>query len=467
MRSGHALRRRPLAAATALAGFPTRLVAASLVFLALAAAFVFFVLPSASSVLPPFARRRRRRRGRPRCRRPSRGTCSSWPRPSAISSNCDRRGVAARCARAACRRPMGRRGLRAWQARAGDADAAFGRRDYADALARLRAAMPISSRAGSRRTSRSGRRSPQVQPPLRPVTQWPRRREFERVLAIEPGNAIATRGLERAGSLARGPSVARRGGRVRAAGPSRGRRGQLPQGTAARPGTPRPHARRWARLEAQAASGAFAAAMSQGLDSLARRDYARARDAFERAGRLRPGAPRSRKVSPKSSAALPGRPSPLTWCGPGRRASGALGRRRSPSTARRWRSIATCSRATGRRGARAACHAGRELASFIERPERLYSAEIRGAARATLQRARAVPAPGPLLTGQIEAVDRLVAAAETPLRVALASDNVTDVTIYRFGRLGSFERKDVELLPGRTTVVGVRAGFRTCVARST
>ena len=64
------------------------------------------------------------------------------------------------------------------------------------------------------------------------------------------------------------------------------------------------------------------------------------------------------------------------------------------------------------------------------------------------------------LTGQIEAVDRLVAAAETPLRVALASDNVTDVTIYRFGRLGNFERKDVELLPGRYTVVGVRAGFR-------
>jgi hypothetical protein len=34
------------------------------------------------------------------------------------------------------------------------------------------------------------------------------------------------------------------------------------------------------------------------------------------------------------------------------------------------------------------------------------------------------------------------------------------VTIHRVGRLGSFERKDVELLPGRYTVVGMRAGFR-------
>ena len=57
-------------------------------------------------------------------------------------------------------------------------------------------------------------------------------------------------------------------------------------------------------------------------------------------------------------------------------------------------------------------------------------------------------------------MERLVAAAETPLRVALASDNVTEVTINRIGRLGAFDRKDVELLPGRYTVVGVRAGFR-------
>jgi len=101
-----------------------------------------------------------------------------------------------------------------------------------------------------------------------------------------------------------------------------------------------------------------------------------------------------------------------------------------------------------------------ELAAVIERPERLFSAEVRGAARASLQRAAAVPAPGPVLTRQVGTVERLIAAAETPLRVALASDNVTEVTIYRIGRLGSFERKDVDLLPGRYTVVGQRAGYR-------
>jgi len=101
-----------------------------------------------------------------------------------------------------------------------------------------------------------------------------------------------------------------------------------------------------------------------------------------------------------------------------------------------------------------------ELGAVIERPERLFTLEVRGAARATLQQARAVPAPGPVLSGQIATVERLVAAAETPLRVALASDNVTEVTINRIGRLGAFESKDVELLPGRYTLVGVRAGYR-------
>jgi hypothetical protein len=74
--------------------------------------------------------------------------------------------------------------------------------------------------------------------------------------------------------------------------------------------------------------------------------------------------------------------------------------------------------------------------------------------------AKRVAAPGPVLTGQVSTVERLIADAETPMRVALASDNQTEVTIYRVGRLGAFERKDMELLPGRYTVVGVRPGYR-------
>ena len=47
-----------------------------------------------------------------------------------------------------------------------------------------------------------------------------------------------------------------------------------------------------------------------------------------------------------------------------------------------------------------------------------------------------------------------------PLRVELVSDGLTEVVIYRVGRLGTFERRRLELRPGRYTVVGTRDGYR-------
>jgi hypothetical protein len=101
-----------------------------------------------------------------------------------------------------------------------------------------------------------------------------------------------------------------------------------------------------------------------------------------------------------------------------------------------------------------------ELDAYLQKPEKVFSSEVRGAARAAIAKARAVPDPGQALQHKTRELEQLVAAAETPVRVAIASDNQTEVTIYRVGRLGAFERKDMELLPGRYTVVGTRNGFR-------
>ena len=81
-------------------------------------------------------------------------------------------------------------------------------------------------------------------------------------------------------------------------------------------------------------------------------------------------------------------------------------------------------------------------------------------ARNVLERAGRVAAPGPRLQRQVATLGEQLRQAETPIRVALASDNVTEVQIYRIGKLGPFEQKDLELMPGRYTVVGTRAGFR-------
>ena len=51
-------------------------------------------------------------------------------------------------------------------------------------------------------------------------------------------------------------------------------------------------------------------------------------------------------------------------------------------------------------------------------------------------------------------------AAELPVRLRLESDGQTQVAIYRVGQYGAFSTRDVELLPGRYTVVGTRNGYR-------
>ena len=64
------------------------------------------------------------------------------------------------------------------------------------------------------------------------------------------------------------------------------------------------------------------------------------------------------------------------------------------------------------------------------------------------------------LAGQRDTLSRLLNRAATTLTVALVSDNMTDVSIYKVGRLGSFMRKEVRLRPGTYIAVGSRLGYR-------
>jgi hypothetical protein len=101
-----------------------------------------------------------------------------------------------------------------------------------------------------------------------------------------------------------------------------------------------------------------------------------------------------------------------------------------------------------------------ELELYLTQPERLFSVPVRNAARQTLQRAREVAPAGPVLQRQIATLSDWLARADVPVQVAIQSDNVTQVTIYRVGTLGTFEQRSLELAPGSYTVVGTRPGYR-------
>ena len=71
-----------------------------------------------------------------------------------------------------------------------------------------------------------------------------------------------------------------------------------------------------------------------------------------------------------------------------------------------------------------------------------------------------MPEIGPRLGGQRDQLSQLLKRAATPLTVKLVSDNVTDVSIYKVGKLGSFETRELELRPGTYVAVGSRPGYR-------
>jgi tetratricopeptide (TPR) repeat protein len=102
----------------------------------------------------------------------------------------------------------------------------------------------------------------------------------------------------------------------------------------------------------------------------------------------------------------------------------------------------------------------KQLDELIEEPDRLSHPSVMQKATMLVVKITIRPAVGPRLAAQRDELSRLLKRAATPLTVPLISDNVTDVTVYKVGRLGNFMRKEINLRPGTYVAVGSRPGFR-------
>jgi len=206
---------------------------------------------------------------------------------------------------------------------------------------------------------------------------------------------------------------------------------------------------------------AFRAAMTDGLGALDREDWVAARAAFERARSIRLDAPEVADGLARIRAA-----ETLV------RIAGLHEEARGHEGAERWREAAKAYRAVldlddavafAREGhARATARA--ELAETLDRhlahPERLSSEAVREEVAALVDRAREIEPAGPRHRRQIDELSRRVTEWSRPVTAELVSDARTRVTVYRVGRLGTFQRRDLELRPGTYTVVGHRDGYR-------
>ena len=100
------------------------------------------------------------------------------------------------------------------------------------------------------------------------------------------------------------------------------------------------------------------------------------------------------------------------------------------------------------------------IATFINDPDSMSAPATMQAATQLLLQVTTMNPVGPRLEDQKDELSRLLKRAATPLTVQLVSDNATEVSIYRVGKLGTFTTQELSLPPGAYVATGSRIGFR-------
>jgi hypothetical protein len=205
----------------------------------------------------------------------------------------------------------------------------------------------------------------------------------------------------------------------------------------------------------------FVAAMSRGLAALESGRWQIAREAFETAANLRPDAP---EVADGLARAGAGERRSLVEAG--------IRRGRELESSEAWaEAVQTYARVLAVDPDAAAALEGRERADLranidkqleyhLDNPHRLSSPLVFEDASDLLARARELDPRGPRLESQLARLEAALTTASTPVPVVVVSDDLTEVVIYRVGRLGAFSRRELSLRPGTYTAVGSREGFR-------
>jgi tetratricopeptide (TPR) repeat protein len=283
---------------------------------------------------------------------------------------------------------------------------------------------------------------------------------FELAKAIQPANRTAASGLKRAAVLDELIDLL-------GAGAGAERQGELAQAEAiygeavALDPLSQTARESLARVRGRIGRDAFQEAMSRGVAALQNGAYDAAIEAFQLAGRLEPGSPDATDA--------------LAQAREGRRLE-TISRIHTEATElealERWRPAADqYARALELDPTIRFAQEGRDrcveravLAERIEfhltHPDRLSDDAAYAEAVELFEEASEIEPPGPKHREQIDRLDSLLETKAKRITVRLESDEKTEVTVYRIGRLGRFALRELELRPGTYTVVGTRRGYR-------
>jgi tetratricopeptide (TPR) repeat protein len=219
--------------------------------------------------------------------------------------------------------------------------------------------------------------------------------------------------------------------------------------------------RRLSELQRALTEQRFTTAMTAGYAALAQAEFDRAKDQFEAAARLQPGAP-------EPSAAL----AELDQARTQARLLSIKEQSERAEQEERWQdAIALFNEALaidalilyandGIARAEPRANLDKRLEAIVTEKNRLIDRRVLRLAQETLDEAQAVPSPGTRLQRQIVAAKATIDYATTPVTIQMNSDGLTDITVLRVQRLGPVQQQILTLRPGTYTAVGMRNGFR-------
>ena len=285
-------------------------------------------------------------------------------------------------------------------------------------------------------------------------------KEFSMALLVDPGNQTAIAGMARAEHIEEVFALMAEAGSLEQQGQLQEARDlyrkvvQLDSEIEEAPEGVR-------RIDAAIVERSYSKAMSQGYAALGMEDYEAARKAFRTAARIHPNASEPREGLERVAG--------------GQRVTGIEGHRDRAANleaSEKWQDAVTEYDAAlaidaglvfaqeGRLRAAARADLDERLQGFIDAPDRLYTVNVLQSAGEAIQQASRVPHPGPRLVGQATRLAGMMEQATQTVPVTLRSDNLTDVMVFRVGRLGLFEQFELQLKPGTYTVQGTRKGYR-------
>ncbi len=285
-------------------------------------------------------------------------------------------------------------------------------------------------------------------------------RLFRLALMIEPAHPLALRGIERAKNCGKVLELLQSAARHEEGNSLSSARDDYQEAVRLDPESEEARAG-LARVTGLIASRQFDELMSGGITALHAHDYGRARQLLLKARSIKPDSPEVNDALAQADSAL-----------------------KRARIAELQNEAAAAERSEDWNGALAAYQSllsldssiqfalqGKERAikrkemeedikSYLAQPGRLESDQSLNRATALLGEARQMEPRGPRLSRLITELDTLVTSARTTVPVIIESDGLTEVAVYKVGKLGRFQSKELSLRPGTYTVTGARSGYK-------